>query len=89
MINVFRSTVRTIGVVSLSLACAMPALAQSTTGSSGTGMSAGNGSTTSTTAREEHRDYGWIGLLGLVGLLGLRRKPEDRVDANRTTSTSR
>jgi hypothetical protein len=89
MINIFRSTVRTMGVMSLSVACAMPALAQSTAGSSGTGMSAGNASTTSNTAREEHRDYGWIGLLGLVGLLGLRKKPENRIDANRTTSTSR
>lgn len=94
MIKIIRSSIRTVAVMSLSLACTLPVLAQSTTGSSGTGMNSSNnstptGQTTGDAGRDGHSDYGWIGLVGLVGLLGLRRKPEHRVDVNRTTSTSR
>lgn len=94
MNKILLSTIRCVGVVSMSLACTVPALAQSSTGSSGSGTSVGNssttnGKTTSDTRSEERRDYGWIGLLGLAGLFGLRRKPEDRIDIQRTTGTSR
>lgn len=79
---------------SLTVACSMPVMAQSTTGSStGTGGSTTGATSTQTTPdntpREKDRDYGWIGLLGLAGLLGLRRKHDDHTVTRATTGTSR
>ena len=71
-------------VLGLAVMCAMPAAAQTTTGTS-----TGTAGTPSTTIRQvdNDRDWGWIGLLGLVGLAGLFRK-NDRHDASRPMSTS-
>jgi len=78
---------RSAVILSVSLACSLPAFAQSTANG---GSSAGAGSTgTTTSTRDDGRDYGWLGLLGLVGLLGLRKRPDDHRDVNRTTTTSR
>ncbi|HEX9171502.1 MAG TPA: WGxxGxxG family protein [Telluria sp.] len=83
---------RTVVALSMSLACAMPVLAQNTTAADTATSTTANGATTTqvTTREEEHdRDYGWIGLLGLAGLLGLRRKHEThRPEANRTTTST-
>jgi hypothetical protein len=76
---------RSVVVLSVSIACSLPVLAQSTAN----GGSSGAGTGTTTTTRDDGRDYGWLGLLGLVGLLGLRRRPDDHRDVNRTTTTSR
>ena len=75
---------------SMSLTCALPVIAQPTTG----GGTTGSGTTTTQAATDtrddtDDRDYGWLGLLGLLGLAGLRKKTDDRADAHRTTSTSR
>ncbi|MBV0881508.1 WGxxGxxG-CTERM domain-containing protein [Noviherbaspirillum sp. L7-7A] len=89
---------RTFAAVSLSLACTMPVLAQSTTGAgtdtstggtTGTNTGATSTQTVSDTSREKDRDYGWIGLLGLAGLLGLRRKHNDHTVTRNTTSATR
>jgi MYXO-CTERM domain-containing protein len=75
---------RTAAVVSLGVACALPAFAQSSTTTGGTN----NGPTVETRrdANDDHRDFGWIGLLGLAGLLGLRRRHhhDDHIDTRRT-----
>jgi MYXO-CTERM domain-containing protein len=83
---------RTVAAVSLSLACAMPVLAQNTAAGDTAANTNGTATTTQVTRTEEEhdRDYGWIGLLGLAGLLGLRRKHDDhRADVHRTTTTTR
>lgn len=83
---------RAVAAVSLTLACAMPVMAQDTAAGDTAANTNGTATTTQTTRTEEHndRDYGWIGLLGLAGLLGLRRKHEDhRADVHRTTTTTR
>lgn len=83
---------RTFAAVSLSLACAMPVMAQSTTGTGGTAANNTGATSTQTVAdtpREKDRDYGWIGLLGLAGLLGLRRKHDDHTVTRTTTSATR
>jgi MYXO-CTERM domain-containing protein len=82
---------RTALVVSMSLACALPALAQNGTGGDAANANANTGNTgttmqTTQPRQDEHHDYGWIGLLGLAGLLGLRRKHDDHV--HRTTTTT-
>jgi hypothetical protein len=79
---------RSVVILSVSLACSVPALAQSTPSGGPSGAGAGTATSTSDTNRED-RDYGWLGLLGLVGLLGLRRRPDDHKDMNRTPGTSR
>lgn len=71
---------------SLGVACAMPAVAQTSTGSTTTGAARAP-TTVSTTDRREDRDWGWIGLLGLIGLAGLMRKKDTHED-KRTFSTS-
>ena len=83
---------RTLAVLSLSLACTMPAMAQSTTGigtGSGTNTGTTAAQTTPDTRQEKDRDYGWIGLLGLAGLLGLRRKHDDHTVTRNSTNTTR
>jgi hypothetical protein len=81
---------RTAAVVSLGLACALPASAQSSSTAGGTNSGP---SVESRETNDNHRDFGWIGLLGLAGLLGLRRKhdhrddPARRTDARRTTTS--
>jgi hypothetical protein len=62
----------------LGLACATPALSQTT---GGTGSTSAPSTTASTSApiggdRDRDWDWGWLGLLGLLGLAGLRR-PRD------------
>jgi hypothetical protein len=79
---------RSVAVLSVSLACSVPVLAQSTTSGGSSGTAAGTGTTTTRDTADD-RDYGWLGLLGLAGLLGLRRRSDDHKDVNRTTSTSR
>lgn len=74
--------------LSLSLACALPVMAQSTTGNS-SGLGTTSQTSTDTHNETDNRDYGWLGLLGLIGLAGLRRTKDDRADSHRTTSTSR
>jgi MYXO-CTERM domain-containing protein len=82
---------RCIVALSLGVACTLPAMAQSTTGS-GTGSSTGTGtglgttSQTTTETRRDDPDYGWLGLLGLIGLAGLRGRKDDRTDVRHTTT---
>ena len=77
----------------LGLACAMPAIGQSSQGqqdkSSAQGQNASGGQTTDLNANRgrEDRDWGWIGLLGLAGLLGLRRRDRDDYGTPRRTTT--
>ena len=74
--------------LSLGLVCALPVMAQSTTGS-GTGSGTTSQTTTETRTETDDRDYGWLGLLGLIGLAGLRRKKDDRTDVRQTAGASR
>ncbi|MDB5930786.1 MAG: hypothetical protein JWR60_2493 [Polaromonas sp.] len=80
---------RCAATFAMSLACALPVMAQSTTGSGTAGSGTASQASTDTRNDSDDRDYGWLGLLGLLGLAGLRRKTDDRTDVHRTTSTSR
>ena len=62
----------------LGLACAVPAVSQTT---GGTGSTSAPTTTSAPAApvggdRDRGWDWGWLGLLGLIGLAGLRR-PRD------------
>ncbi|MDB5644417.1 WGxxGxxG family protein [Methylobacterium sp.] len=72
-----------VSLITLALAAATPALAQTTTTSPGatnpgvTNPAANNTGVVTPPVRsdrDEHHDYGWIGLLGLAGLAGLMRR---------------
>jgi MYXO-CTERM domain-containing protein len=94
---------RGVLVLGVSLACALPAAAQTgagggsgtsnTTGATTTGGATSGLDTTTRAVRNDRPDYGWIGLIGLAGLLGLRRKREDpdttRTSGRTTTTASR
>ena len=73
--------------LSLSLSCALPAMAQSTTGS-GIETDTTSQSFADTRNDTDDRDYGWLGLLGLIGLAGLRGKKDYRTDVRHTTGAS-
>jgi MYXO-CTERM domain-containing protein len=91
---------RGVLVVGVSLACALPAAAQTgagggsgtsnTTGATTSGGATSGLDTTTRAVRDDGPDYGWIGLLGLAGLLGLRRKREepDTTRSTRPTTTA-
>lgn len=85
------STVKTtrnaVLAIALGVVCALPAAAQTSTGSSTTGATTTPTSVSATTDRRDDRDWGWIGLLGLAGLAGLLRK-KDTMDDKRTYSTN-
>jgi MYXO-CTERM domain-containing protein len=70
--------------ISLGLACAVPAAAQ-TSGSAGAGQTSSMDA--NTRAESGDRDWGWLGLLGLIGLAGLRRRrdPDDHRFERTTT----
>ena len=73
-----------LAVLTLGVACALPAAAQ-TSGSGSTSA----GSTNTTEPRDDDFDMGWLGLLGLAGLLGLKRKAPDEVGHRTGNTTSR
>ena len=73
----------------LGLACAAPAVSQTT---GGTGSTTTPSTTASTTApiggnRDRDFDWGWLGLLGLIGLAGLRRPRDTTLGGTGTTRT--
>lgn len=79
MKKLFELNVRSVLLASsLALVAAMPATAQTPSGSGSGDPSAGY-TANRTDARDDGTDWGWIGLLGLTGLLGLipkRRRAE-------------
>jgi MYXO-CTERM domain-containing protein len=80
---------RSAVILTVSLACSVPALAQSTTSQGSSGSGAGSGTASARDTNDNDRDYGWLGLLGLAGLLGMRRRRDDHTGVNRSTSRSR
>lgn len=81
---------KSVLALTLGMACAVPAAAQTTNGAT-TGITGSTVTATDATTvrrdRDDGFDWGWLGLLGLAGLAGLRRRPEAR-DVPRTSTTT-